>query len=200
MHPGFPHPFKDMYNHQVRQFKRLPLRISQWALLEMKENFRRGGYYDESGRFIKWKKRRGDRSLVHWKKNSSDSSRALLILTSRLRRSLKASPIYYTARVVTDVPYAEAHQKGFKGVVTQKIKAFTRRKMGKFGVIKTKALKKSTAISFGRGQVGQVKVKAYTRKVKMNIPQRPFLEVGKQFFTKVETTVLNELDQLFLKS
>jgi phage gpG-like protein len=152
-------------------------------------------YNNAWAKFVSWKK-----TIKKTCKKTNDAGRALLVLTSRLRRSLHASPLHYEARVVTDVPYAETHQKGFKGVITQRISAFTRRKMGKFGVIKTTSLKKSTRIAFGRGQVGQSQVKSHTRTIRVNIPARPFMEVGKSFYDKTERTILTEIEQLFLKS
>jgi phage gpG-like protein len=173
MSKEYPHPFKKMYDHQVRIFKRLPLRMSQWGLLEIKENFERGGYYDSAGHFVPWKKR----SAKTWSKKSNDEGRALLVLKGRLKRSFRPSPLYNEARVTTDVPYAEAHQKGSTKTITQKVKSFTRKKG------KRKAI-----------------VKAHTRKVKMNIPARPFMEVGGTALRQWENKVLTEIEQLFLKS
>ncbi len=107
--PQFPHPFKKLLANFRRYRGRLPLKISQKALLEIKDNFKMGGYRGEVGT-VAWKKR----------KSQKDAGRALLIKSGRLRRSLKAAPIGGDPRVVTDVPYAQALHEGFKGTVNIK--------------------------------------------------------------------------------
>lgn len=189
-------PFPAFEKNLRVYLRRLPLRLSQRALLVMNSNFDRGGYETESGSFVRWKPRKKST----WK-IKSDEGRALLIQTGRLRRSLKADPLMDgTPRVITDVPYADAHQNGFSGRVTQKVGSYNRSVNGKLGVIKTTSLKKSTRISFGTAKVGQRKVKAYTRTINQNIPQRPFMQVGKSFLDAEEKDLLNSLENLFLQS
>lgn len=192
-------PIKDFIRDYKRYTSTLAMRISQRALLEMKSNFARQGYDSESG-FRRWPKRRGERSLVAWKKRKDPNNRALLIKSGRLRRSLRAAPLYQIARVVTDVPYAEALHTGFKGTVSQTVKAHTRKKMGKLGIIKTNSKKKSTAIKFGKAQVGQTKVKSFNRTMKMNLRARPFLTVGPKFLEQEELRLLESLEAIFLRS
>ena len=183
-------PIKEFIRDYKRYTSSLTMRISQRALLEMKTNFARQGYDSDTG-FKRWRKRKNDKSLVN---------RAILIKTGRLRRSLRAAPLYQTARVVTDVPYAEALNNGFRGTVTQNVKAHTRKKMGKLGVIKTTSRKKSTAIKFGKAQVGQTHVKSFKRTMKVNLPARPFLTVGPKFIDNEEVRMLESLESIFLRS
>lgn len=185
----FPHPFSETAR-KFRDYRRkLPAKVSNMALLEMKHNFRIGGY-------------RGDVGVTYWKerKNQIDKTRALLIKTGRLRRSMRAAPSYDYARVTANTPYAGAIHNGFKGTVKQNVKAHTRKRMGKYGVIKTNSQKKSTRIKFGRAQVGQIKVRGFSRSVKMNIPARPFLIVGTPFMNVMERETLRDLEKIFINA
>ncbi|WP_317899437.1 phage virion morphogenesis protein [Aurantibacillus circumpalustris] len=181
-----------MYAHQARLFKRLPLRMSQWGLLEIKENFNRGGYIDESGNFVPWKKR----SPNTWGKKNNNG-RALLVLRARLKRSLKAAPLYNEARVITDVEYAGLHQNGFKGMQAVKpgkrTATVSRRVRGGYTGLGQKTRSKKVTFQGSRHNV-----KGFSRKV--NIPARPFMEVGGTAFRQWENKILTEIDQLFLKS
>ena len=96
-----------------------------------------------------------DETLTPWEPRNPDHDpgRAVLIKTGRLRRSIRViSQTNDTITIGTDVPYAQAHNEGFKGSVT--VPSFTRK-------IKTiKGISGST-------------VKEHTRNV--NMPQRKFL-------------------------
>lgn len=86
---------------------KLPREVSNIAVEEFKFNFRLGGY-------------RGDTGVVFWKKRkymTRGKSRALLIKSGRLKRGIRAAPLPDRARVINDVPYARAHNEGFRGTV-----------------------------------------------------------------------------------
>lgn len=153
---------------------RLPLRISQRAILAMKENFAEQGYEDENGRFIRWQPR---------KYKEKGARRALLIKSGRMRRSPRAAPLYQMARVTTDVPYAEPQHDGFKGRVTQNVKPHTRKMK-----------------PFGRGKTVTVQVKGFRRTINQNIPSRPWLTVGKSFLDKEEKMLLDAIEVFFINA
>lgn len=102
-----------------------------------------------------------------------NSGRALLVQSGRLRRSIRITRITgSTVAIGSDVPYARAHNEGFKGSVS--VKAFTRNKYtkektgsGKFSKSGKERMKTVQRIS------GTVSVKAHTRK--MNLPRRQFM-------------------------
>lgn len=196
MTEDFSNPLKEF----IRDFKtyanKLPMRISQRALLEMKENFRKEGYETESGSFQKWKPRKQNLKL----------RRALLIKSGRLRRSLRSAPLPGIPRVVTDVPYAEKHNSGFSG--TENVKPHKRT-----ATIKRTIRGGYTGLSPSRGgglqagggrskkmkfQGARHNVKGFSRKVK--IEARPFLTVGPSFLHKEEVKLLDELENILLRA
>lgn len=93
------------------------------------------------------------RSTNTWKKKNR-TGRSILVDTGRMRRATKiVNATTDTITIGNDVPYARAHNEGFKGQVTQRVSAFTR-----------------------KGRNGQrVSVKAHTRTVNQNIPKRQFM-------------------------
>lgn len=185
---NFHNPLKDFIRNFKSYAAKVPLRISQRALLEMKNNFEKQGYENESGSFVKWSPRTTkDKKL----------RRALLIKSGRLRRSMRAAPLPGMPRVVTDVPYAEKHQSGFRG--TEYVKAHKR----------TATIKRTIRGGYtGLGQKQRAKkmkfqgarhnVKAFSRKV--NMQARPFLTVGPSFLNREEVKLLDELENLLLQA
>lgn len=116
-------------------------------------------------------------SVQFWQKRSTkakrNKGRALLIDTGRLRRSIRIVRITGMAVTIgTDVPYAKAHNEGFKGVVKVKAHArnrYTREKTGtgKFTKRGKERMKTVSRIS------GNTSVSGYERRV--NIPRRQFM-------------------------
>lgn len=114
---NFPNPFGPMAS-LYRNFRRkLPVVVSNMAMNEFKENFRRGGYREGLG-VTTWKPR---------KVNPKGARRGILIKTGRLRRSFRTRPDYYTARVINNAPYAELHNEGGRIKGTVRVKSFRRR-------------------------------------------------------------------------
>lgn len=118
------------------------------------------------------------------KKGRNRKGRALLVMTGRLRRSLRYTANADVIRYYTDLPYARAHNEGFRGTVTQNVKSFKRvqtlggiaAKFGKGRQFTTGAV---STLKTRRERVLKVKtdvtVKAHVRKVKMNLPKRQFM-------------------------
>ena len=163
---NFPNPF-EQWTQRYRVWRgKAPDAISQIALVEFKENFRRGGWRDGEG-VTAWKPRS--------KKDKNPKKRALLVASGRLKRSLRKSPDFNTARVVTDVPYAAIHNDGGLVNTTASIKSHRRKKKkGGFSV-----------------------VKAHSRKVKFTMPQRPFMKMGAGLSKNIDKYLGDSMDAVF---
>lgn len=116
-------------------------------------------------------------SLEPWRKRSSNakrnSGRAILMDTGRLRRSIRIIRTSTgSVTVGTDVPYARAHNEGFRGTVSVKAhnrNRYTRSKEGT-GKFSKKGIERMKTVQ-RIGSTGMVK--AHTRKV--NLPKRQFM-------------------------
>lgn len=101
-----------------------------------------------------WEKRK---NTTKWGK-SDETDRALLVKTGKLKRSIRITRIVenkvYVGAGGPDVPYAKAHNYGFKGNINQKVRAYKR---------KNKDGKKN------------IEVKEHERIIKQNIPKRQFI-------------------------
>ena len=113
------------------------------------------------------------------RKRDAKGGRGILIDTGIMKRDIQVLTvgsdyaIIGTTRISS--PRAKAHNEGFKGTVTQQVKAFERKRY-RTGIVKTKALKTRTNITFGKIATGQtVQVKAFTRRIKQNIEKRQFM-------------------------
>src|SRR3990172_343109 len=180
MSKDFPHPFSALSRNYRRFRRELPAIVSNMAVNEFKTAFTTGGLRGEP----KWKPRRKAR-------NGRDASRAILVKSGRLKRSLRPMPTYDYARVVTNVPYAEAHNEGFKGTVT--VKGHRRHKY-KTTKVKKAGAKRSTTM---KERTSYTMVKTHRRK--MNLPARPFMKTTKPLLDDIDKYVLDKLDQIFSK-
>lgn len=124
-------------------------------------NFRKQGFQTGSG-------------IVIWTRKTKSKGRYILIKSGRLRRSIRVLRTTKNSVIVgTDVPYAKAHNEGFRGRVN--VKAHTRNKYGKKKVgtgvysTKTKRERKRTVTSVS----GSTQVRGHTRT--MRIPKNQFL-------------------------
>ena len=116
-------------------------------------------------------------SLDPWVKRRNNkgrnSGRAILVDTGRLRRSIRIVSVSTgIVTIGTDVPYARAHNEGFRGIVNVRAHTrnrFTKEKLGsgKFTKKGKERMKTVQRIS------GSSNVIAHTRKV--NIPRRQFM-------------------------
>lgn len=109
------------------------------------DNFKNQGFTGAA--FQPWPPRKNPTA---WGTAPARASRSLLVDSGTLKGSIRVLRSNAEEVVIgTDVPYAKAHNEGFKGQVVQEVKAFTRR----------------------NGQ----SVKAFTRTINQNIPQRQFI-------------------------
>ncbi|MBE9468989.1 MAG: phage virion morphogenesis protein [Bacteroidetes bacterium] len=114
-----------------------------------------------------------DTNTEPWKKRKpvkesrKRSGRAILTDTARLRRSIRVVHVDSNSVIIgTDVPYAEVHNNGFRGRVKQNVRSHTR-----------------------RGNA----VKAHTRTIKQNIPQRKFIGQSSVLNKKLERMMTAEI-------
>lgn len=145
----------------------LPRKAAQFAVNFSKQRFRDQAWVDNGTE--PWKKRKPG-----WKTESRKrQGRAVLVDTGRLRRSIRV--IYvdeYRAVIGTDVPYARAHNDGFRGRVTQNVRTHMRQAKGggKKGRDEKGRYLKATPKT-----AGTIRVSAYTRNIRQNIPRRRFI-------------------------
>ncbi len=125
---------------------KLPARAATEAVNFSKERFRAQNWIDNSTQ--PWEKRK-----VVKNESNRKSGRATLVDTGRLRRSIRKVRVSKTSAIIgTDVPYAEAHNDGYRGRVKQRVRAHTR-----------------TTIH------GKVNVKTHSRVINLNLPRRRFI-------------------------
>jgi phage gpG-like protein len=96
-----------------------------------------------------------DNTTQAWPKRTNDKKpgRAVLVKTARLKRSIrKVSVTSDSAIIGPDVPYAQAHNDGFRGRVKQNVRSHTRH---------TKR--------------GEVQVRSHSRSANINLPRRRFI-------------------------
>jgi phage gpG-like protein len=147
-------------------YNRIPNEVAIIAVNFTKERFRDQAWLDKTRE--PWKERSK-------KRPGKKRSQTLLVDKGRLKRSIRKVLVTQSLIVIgTDVRYAQALNDGFKGTINQRVKAHERAKT-KFGIASRKSFKRSTRIEYGRVRVGTIKVKAFTRKIRQNIPARPFI-------------------------
>ena len=167
----------------------LPYDISVMAQKDFVQNFRQQGYINSTGGFVAWKQRKP----IKGKKQKKDG---ILIQSGRLMRSLRPSPLIGTARVVTDVAYAQRHNEGFHG--TEYVKPH-KRVASSTRAVKYSSLKTKKTLSRKMKFEGKRhNVKGFARKA--NTPARPFMVTTPFLLAQIEKKVLNDLDKMFSES
>jgi phage gpG-like protein len=138
---------------------KLPTILVNEAVNWTKENFSRQGFPGQS--FNSWPPRASNAIR--------NKGRALLVNTGRLKRSIRiisTGPLQ--AKFGTDVPYAAAHNNGFKGTVN--VKAHQRNKIGN---IRVSTGKTGQPFKNKKTITGVSNIKAHQRH--MNLPRRRFI-------------------------
>ena len=101
-------------------------------------------------------------------KAKRNAGRVLLIMSGRLRRSIRIMKLGPTSvSFGSDEPYAEIHNNGINGI--QNVRGFTRTKLGKAKATSVKS-RRTKSISY---IAGSSQVKPFTRNMKM--PRRQFM-------------------------
>lgn len=153
---------KQIEQHFENVLRYAPAMLGNEAVNFFTDRFNAQGW--QGDRFEAWKRR---------KKEGKRKGRAILIDTGRLRRSIRITSISGPQVTIgTDVPYAKAHNDGFRGVVN--VKPFTRNRYKKVHVATGKFTKAGKERMKTVHQIsGSTQVKAFTRR--MNLPQRKFM-------------------------
>ncbi len=168
---------------------RLPLLVGNEALNFVLDNFKKQGFLGAS--FQPWRKRRDPNK---WGQSDKRSGRALLIDSGRLRRSWRVVQMSLDrVSIGTDVPYAKAHNDGFRGTVKQDVKAFTRKKNYKDETSAPGARKQL----FTKTHTGNVNVSAFTRTIRQNTPVRKMVGESPYLTARVRRVVNVEVMKEF---
>ncbi len=132
--------------------------------------------------------------LEPWAKrrvNKRRPGRAILVDTGRLRRSIRITRVSQgNVYIGTDVPYAKAHNEGFRGTVqvkAHKRNKYTKSRIGTGKFTKTGKERTKTISSVS----GSSMVKAHTRKV--NIVQRQFMGTSPYLTRQLQRRLSAEL-------
>lgn len=152
-----------------RAYRTLPDKAGTVAVNFFKNRFREQNWIDNHTEPWKRRKRRGKK----------DSGRAVLTKTGRLRRSIRKGTLTPDYVVIeTDVPYARAHNEGFRGTVNVRVHKRSRTGMvnkGKHGtgIYSVKTRKERMRTLRVREVTNTHWVQSHTRR--MNIPRRRFM-------------------------
>lgn len=162
-------PIAEKLAELAKVYKTLPRKIAVTAVNFSKENFKRQGWLDNGLQRWAPRKKRGSRRT---------DNRAILVKSGRLRRSIRATSVTDEQIIIgTDVPYAQVHNEGGTGEVTQNIGAHTRKEHTRSG-----------------RKVQATTVRAHTRKRKLNIPKRQFMGPSQALNKRVERLIKKEFD------
>jgi phage gpG-like protein len=153
----------------------LPVKIGDTAVLFTKQRFAQKNWIGNGTEY--WRPRKAN---ARWGKTPRNKGRALLVDTGRLRRSVRIMAKTNTSVTIgSDVPYAKAHNDGYKGNVSQQVSAHTRRKTVKQGRT--------------RKVVGTTQVSAHSRTIKQNTPRRKFIGQSPYLNKQIERIITSEI-------
>ncbi len=176
--------FIKQLNNAAKAMDNIPVKAGAEAVRFFKNSWREQAWIDT--RVELWKKRQNE--------SKKNKGRGILIQSGRLRRSIRVA--YRSGNIIviaTDVPYARAHNEGFKGTVTVKAhkrNQYTEKKVGT-GVysIRTRKERKKRV----KEVTGQISVKSHTRKMKL--PKRQFMGESHYLSKRFERIMLAEINK-----
>lgn len=162
------------------------------------ESFRKQGWDDQSVEH--WKPRKKKTYRTRSGKVVDDTTRATLVKTGDLRRSIKRNPANRAAlsiKISTDLAYAKIHndggtinKAGFAGLMYYREVATnlaTRKTLKRFASTKGKKANRAT-------HAMEVNVGAHT----INMPKRQFMGDSYNLNEKVKAVIVKRLDKVFL--
>lgn len=172
--------------HKLRsRILTLPQKVGDTAILFSKQRFEQAnwvGHHTEA-----WPQRK---RMTKWGNTPRNKGRALLVDTGRLRRSIRIlSRTSTSVTIGSDVPYAKAHNDGFRG--SRRVSEHTRRK--------TKAIigKRGKALKGRRQVTGTMEVKAHS--IRQHIPRRRFIGDSPYLDKQVIRIIQSEINQALKK-
>lgn len=143
-----------------------------------------------------WKPRKRNK----WSKKANDTGRALLVKSGRLRRATRI--VATTPNSVTignDTPYAVAHNEGLRLGLIQQVSGFKRKRFASqktgTGIYSVKSRKERMRTK--RVMTGAVDVKAHTRHIDQNIPERRFMGESKYLNMQISRLIQAEINKTF---
>lgn len=114
-----------------------------------------------------------------WRETIYPNSRgSLMNRTGKLRRGLKSRATGNQIKFSNAMPYASAHNKGYKGRVKQQVKAHTRKPRKGY-----------------KGK-GRIEVSAHSRVINQDIPQRQFVGHDKQVDLIIKKNIDENMKEL----
>jgi phage gpG-like protein len=169
----------------------LPVKIGDTAVLFAKQRFAQRNWIGNTTEA--WRQRKAQ---TKWSKTKRNKGRALLVDTGRLRRSIRIMARSSTSVTIgSDVPYAIAHNDGYRGTVTQQVGAHTRRQFGKekrgTGIYSVKTQKEKQRTY--KVVSGTIDVKAHARTITQNIPRRRFIGQSPYLDKQVQRIISAEI-------
>lgn len=162
---------EELKNYAVNRF---PTKAGNIALRFVNGNFRAQGF--QGSTFKKWK--------------ANNRNSTILIKTGKLRAATYFTTQAGQATIKNHMPYAKAHNEGFKGDVS--VKAHTRNQYTKTKVGTGKFTKKGKErMKTMTMKSGQFSVKAHTRS--MNLPQRQFAPTATSTSPVLDNAIIREV-------
>jgi phage gpG-like protein len=136
--------------------------------------------------------------LERWKpRKKRDESRAVLIKTGRLSRSIRVVKKTRTSVTIgSNVPYAQTHNEGLLVRGTATVRAHTRRR---YEVDEVSAPRASKA-RYVRRQTGEVQVRAHSRQINTPYPRRQFMGESPDVIRGVERILFQRMLDIMEKA
>ena len=161
----------------TRFIARSPTKVGNLATRFYKDRFVRGGWIGDGG-FEKWKPRKKrDRN------EKRRGRRATLVNSGRLKKSIRViKKSKDSVTIGTDVEYAERHNEGFEGQVSQNVRTHRRR-----------SHKRRSGKSRKKTTVKETTVKSFSRTVKQKTAKRQFMGNSRFLNRRIEKTLEHEL-------
>jgi len=159
-----------------------------------KANFDRQSFLDDRLKF--WEPRKNDKT----------PGRKILIGkgSGRLKRSLRKETTGMDIKWVSDVPYAKIHNEGGTIQATQSVRAHVRRVESRSNNKKVKYIevnaKGESRIKVVKTAQGIAMVKAHTRQVNTQIPQRQFIGYSAALMEIIKKIYHRKMNKLFTGS
>jgi hypothetical protein len=166
----------------------IPRRAATLAVNFSKDRFRAQNWVDHTTQ--PWK----PRSTKTWRRKAERPGRAVLVLSGKLRRSVRVVSISAERIVIgSDDIKAQVHNDGFRGKVKQTVKKHTRKRYGRVSSSNL-ATRKTTS---RRGMIGESEVNEYERTIDQNIPRRRFIGSSAVLNRQLERMITVEIVRAF---
>lgn len=180
MQPTKP-PFQEVLRRYAAFKQRIWRVVGQQAVNFFKDNFTRQGFLD-GGHINRWKQR-DKQSERFSRKTRSSKSRALLISTGRLRKSIRVVNWGDNfATVGTDVKYARIQNEG--GVIKQKVTPKQRKYFWRMYYLTKNEMYRNVAMA---------------KEIKIRIPRRKFMGNSTDLKREIQRTIRLGILKLFKK-